>query len=155
MGYASGPFNVAAAFSHTDIDPATDTTASNWNIGGSWNFGVVKVSAFYSQIEVEGNSLAGKAGQDNWYVGAAAPFGQWNFKFSWGQADGTGLRSAIGAKQWALGADYNLSKRTALYATYSSIDNDATSRFRVTAQSSALSAGNGSAGAEAGIRHSF
>ena len=135
--------------------PATDTTGSNWNIGASWNLQVVKLSAFYSQVEVEGNQLAGKAGQDNWYIGAAAPYGQWNFKATWGQADGTGLRSAIGATQWALGVDYNLSKRTALYAAYSAIDDDASSRFRVTAQASALSAGNNSTGAEFGVRHIF
>ena len=157
IGYAAGPFNVAAAYSDTDISP--EANATNWNIGGSWDFGQFgKVSAFFSQIDISG-AVAGVAfadrGQDNWYIGYAIPFGQANFKISWGQADGTGASSARGGKQWALGADYNLSKRTALYATYSAINNDATSAFRVTAQSSALTAGQNSSGFEVGVRHTF
>ena len=157
IGYAAGPFNVAAAYSDTDISP--EANATNWNIGGSWDFGQFgKVSAFFSQIDISG-AVAGVAfadrGQDNWYIGYAVPFGQANFKISWGQADGTGASNTRGGKQWALGADYNLSKRTALYATYSAINNDATSAFRVTAQSSALTAGQSSQGFEVGVRHTF
>jgi predicted porin len=155
-GDAAGPFNVAAAYSDTDVTETVSGT--NWNIAGSWDFKIFKISAFYSQIEVSG-SLAGvdigDRGQDNWYIGASMPLGQANFKVSWGQADGTGLSSQRGAKQWALGADYNLSKRTAIYATVSSINNDSASAFRVTAQSSALSAGTSSTGGEVGVRHSF
>ena len=157
IGYAAGPFNVAAAYSDTDISP--EANATNWNIGGSWDFGQFgKVSAFFSQIDISG-AVAGVAfadrGQDNWYIGYAIPFGQANFKISWGQADGTGASNQRGGKQWALGADYNLSKRTALYATYSAINNDASSAFRVTAQSSALSIGQNSSGFEVGVRHTF
>ena len=94
-------------------------------------------------------------GQNNWFVGASMPFGQANFKLSWGQVDGTGFFSdSLGAKQWALGADYNLSKRTAIYATVSAVNNNDNSAFRV-APTSALSAGNNSTGAEIGVRHSF
>ncbi len=152
IGYAAGPFNVAASYSDTDATP--DVSVSNWNIAGSWDFKIVKVSAFYSQIEADAFGGFGKAGQDNWYIGASMPFGQANFKLSWGQADGSGERNSIGAKQWALGADYNLSKRTAVYATISAINNNDNSAFRV-ANTSALSAGTSSTGGEVGIRHSF
>ena len=64
------------------------------------------------------------AGRDNWFVGARAPFGQWNFKASYGGTNGKDLLDNVDATQWALGVDYNLSKRTALYATWSSINND-------------------------------
>jgi len=114
------------------------------------------LSAFYSQIEIDG-SFAGAGvdfGQDNWYIGASMPFGQANFKLSWGQVDGSGSRSALGAKQWAIGADYNLSKRTAIYATASAINNDAGTNFRV-ANTSALTGGENSTGFEVGVRHSF
>jgi predicted porin len=159
IGYAAGPFNVAVAYSDTDITDAVNAT--NWNIAGSWDFKFLKLSAFYSQIEADGVILAPE--QKNWFIGASMPFGQANFKISWGQADGTNF-SAIasaagstsrGAKQWALGADYNLSKRTAVYATVAAINNDDDSAFRVTAQSSALSRGTSSTGFEMGVRHSF
>ena len=157
IGYAAGPFDVAFAYSDTDI--SDEASASNWNIAGAWNFGSFgKLSAFYSQIRIDG-SVGGVAfadrGQDNWFIGYAIPFGQANFKISWGQADGTGASSQRGAKQWAVGADYNLSKRTAIYATLSSINNDNASAFRISAQSSALTAGTSSTGGEVGVRHSF
>jgi predicted porin len=57
------------------------------------------------------------------------------------------------AKMLALGAAYNLSRRTAVYTTYSKITNTKTA-FTV-ATGSALTAGNGSSGYELGLRHSF
>ena len=150
IGYAAGPFNVAGAYSDTDITP--DISATNWNIAGSWDFKIVKVSGFYSQIEAKG--FGQKEGQDNWFIGASMPFGQANFKLSWGQADGKSGRSALGAKQWAIGADYNLSKRTAMYATYAGVNNNDNSAFRV-ANTSPLSTGENSQGFEVGVRHSF
>ncbi len=153
IGYAAGPFNVAAAYSDTDVSINGDITASNWNVAGSWDFKILKLSAFYGEIEVDG-LVGGKAGQENWFVGLSAPLGQANLKASWGQVDGTGLSNSRGAKQWVLGADYNLSKRTAVYATWSSINNNATSNFRVAAQGD-LTAGENSSGAEIGVRHSF
>lgn len=152
IGYAAGPFNVAAAYSETDVTDAL--SASNWNVAGSWDFQRFgKISAFYSQIETD-LPTGGKGGQDNWYIGYAIPFGQANFKISWGQADGTGSANARGAKQWAIGADYNLSKRTAIYATAAAINNNDTSNFRVAA-TSPLSVGENSTGFEVGVRHSF
>jgi predicted porin len=64
------------------------------------------------------------------------------------------VSNSLGAKQWALGADYNLSKRTAVYATWSSINNDNGSAFRV-APTSPLSPNENSSGFEVGVRHSF
>jgi len=155
IGYAAGPFDVAFAYSDTDI--TDDASGTNWNIGGAWNFGFMKLSAFYSQIEISG-SVGGVGfadrGQENWYIGASVPFGQANFKISWGQADGTGASNQRGAKQWAIGGDYNLSKRTAVYLTLSSINNNDASAFRV-ATTSPLTAGQNSQGGEIGIRHSF
>jgi predicted porin len=155
IGYQAGPFNVAASYSDTDV---TDQVgATNWNIAGSWDFGFMKLSGFYSQVEIDGFLASGnqKGGQDNWYIGVSAPLGQANLKASWGQADGTGFANDRGAKQWAIGADYNLSKRTAIYATWAQINNDSTSAFRVSATGSALSGGTSSTGGEVGVKHSF
>jgi predicted porin len=155
IGYAAGPFDVAAAYADTMIFDTGSYTydATNWNIGGSFNFGVAKASAFYGKIDVSGGRLAND-GQQNWFLGVSAPLGQANFKASWGQVSGTGSSSQRGAKQWALGADYNLSKRTAVYATWASINNNNSSNFRV-AQGGDLSLGQSSSGLEAGVRHNF
>jgi predicted porin len=154
IGYAAGPFDVAAAYGKTDcLDLACNIDLDNWNVGGSWNFGFAKFSGFYSQIEAQGNGNTAK--RENWYVGVTAPFGQWNFKASYGGTNGKDLLNNSDATQWALGADYNLSKRTALYATWSSINNDNTAAFSVYPGFGALSAGNNSTGGQIGVRHSF
>jgi predicted porin len=53
--------------------------------------------------------------------------------------------------------DYNLSKRTALYATWASIDNDNGARFVVSTQSAIPAVGTSfnSTGGQIGVRHSF
>ena len=125
-----------------------------WNIGGSWNFGFMKLSGFFGEISTEA-SLAPMLGRQNWYVGVAAPFGQWNLKASYGGTNGKDSLDGIDATQWAIGVDYNLSKRTALYATWSSINNDNGANFRVSTQSSGLASGGNSTGGQIGVRHSF
>jgi len=154
LGYAAGPFDVAAAYGETDdLNTAGTVDLTAWNLGGSWNFGFMKASGFFSVIEAEG--LGQKAKRENWYVGLSAPFGQWNGKFSYGGTNGKDLLNNLDATQWAIGVDYNLSKRTALYATWSSISNDNGARFSVSSQASTLQQGSNSTGGQVGVRHSF
>jgi predicted porin len=163
IGYAAGPFDVAGSYGLTDcLNTACTIDLTAWNIAGSWNFGFMKLAAFYGQMEADGTAggVAGNLSRDNWFVGVSAPFGQWNFKASYGgtNTDATGLAAAANgfdASQWAIGADYNLSKRTAIYGTWSSINNDNGSRFSVSNQASAVAAGGNSTGIQVGIRHSF
>jgi len=157
IGYAAGPFDIAGAYGQTDcLNTACTVDLDNWNIAGSWNFGFMKLSGFFSSISAEGSlgGLSGTAGRDNWFVGVSAPFGQWNFKASYGGTNGKDLLDNVDASQWALGVDYNLSKRTALYATWSSINND-NAAFSVAPGWGALSAGNNSTGGSIGVRHTF
>ena len=134
IGYAAGPFDIAGAYGKTEcLDPPGNIDLDNWNIGGSWNFGFMKLSGFFSSISAD-RPMATMAGRDNWYVGVSAPFGQWNFKASYGGTNGKDLLDNVDATQWAIGADYNLSKRTALYATWSSINNDNGAGSRVSTQ---------------------
>jgi len=162
IGYAAGPFDVAAAYGKTEeLIVGSNIDLDAWNIAGSWNFGFMKLSGFFSDMSADGslNGVSGKAGRQNWYVGVAAPFGQWNLKASYGGTNGKDLLDNTDASQWAIGVDYNLSKRTALYATWASINNDGNStngaQFSVSGQSSALTRGNNSTGGQIGVRHSF
>jgi predicted porin len=84
----------------------------------------------------------------------SAPIGHWNVKASYGQVRQGGIPDGNKANQFAVGGDYNLSKRTALYATYGSIQNTNTA-YSVSATGSALTRGTSSNGAEFGIRHMF
>jgi predicted porin len=165
IGYAAGPFDIAAAYGQTAVDAADTLDMDVWNIGGSWNLGAWgKISAFYNSISVDVPG-GGNADQNNYYIGYAIPFGQWNFKASWGYVDQGGVQTFTSneATQWAIGADYNLSKRTAIYATASWINNsaaDAASGFLngtafTVGSTSPLTRGENSSGFQVGVRHSF
>ena len=154
IGYAAGPFNVAAAYGKTEVTTGGSVDLDNWNIAGSWDFGMAKLSGFYGQLKLKGAPF--NADQDNWYIGVTAPLGQYNLKASYGSVSRSSSIAAIDsqkANQWAIGADYNLSKRTALYATWSSINNTDTN-FAV-ATTSPLSLNHNSTGGEIGVKHSF
>jgi predicted porin len=173
LGWASGPFNVAGSYGQTEISGTDDAT--NWNIAGSWDFGFAKISGFYGNIEAD-NSAA--FSQDNWFVAASVPFGAFTFKGSYGSVErdsnagfcygampigtnaagnpiGSRARTDCDASQWAIGATYDLSKRTTLYATYSSIDNNGTV-FRTFGATNALGyTTDTNTGYQFGVRHSF
>ena len=160
IGYAAGPFDVAAAYGKTsELLAGSGIDADVWNIAGSWNFGFLKLSGFFGQIAVDHLPVAvssnGKAGRDNWFIGASAPFGQWNVKATYGHTRGNDAFDNDDASQWAIGVDYNLSKRTAIYGTWSSLNNDNRARFVVSTQSSDLSPGHTSKGMQIGVRHLF
>ena len=155
LGYAQGPFDVAVAYGETLV--AYDTYGDNFNVAGSWNFGFMKLAGFYGQIKVEGDK------QDNWFIGASVPLGQWTLRASYGQVErsGTVPDNVEGqrARQLAVGAVYSLSRRTALYGTWSGITNKGGANFIVGSFSNipggGAAANADSQGAEFGVMHSF
>jgi len=164
LGWAAGPFNVAGAWSQTEITFNQDLT--NWNIGGSWNLGFMTLTGFYSTIEADNSS---NFQQTNWYVGGIFPMGAFTFKATYGGVDrdsniggcynsssaSSAAVTSCDASQLALGLTYDLSKRTALYATYSMIDNSGTV-FRTFGGTNALPGRNDDNQAyQFGVRHSF
>lgn len=157
VGYAAGPFNVALAYGQTEVYDVAGVDADNVNAGASWDFGAVELSGYYGQIKVEGNR------QNNWFVGASAPFGQWRLRASYGQADRTGTApvnlEGQKATQIAAGVVYDLSKRTAFYGTWSSIDNKGGASFIVGELNNVPDGGGGpdadSQGFMVGLKHSF
>ena len=161
IGFASGPFDVAASYGITEFNSSIDFT--NYNVAGSWNFGFMKLSGFYSMIDADNNLFT----QKNWFVGATVPMGAFTFKASYGNGERSngpvaslvvpqGFARGTG-EQIALGATYDLSKRTALYGTYSMISNSDGARYRVFGGVNALpqAANRDSSGYQIGVRHSF
>ena len=155
LGYASGPFDVAVAYGQTEVLATTGTNLENWNVGGSWKFGFMVLSGFYGSQKIENDK------QDNWYIGASAPLGLWRIRASWGQVERSGSSTIEGQKadQFAVGAVYDLSKRTALYGTWSGINNKGGASFVVGSLMNVPAGGAAknadSQGLEFGIRHSF
>jgi predicted porin len=167
LGWAAGPFNVAGSYGITEASASQDLT--NWNIAGSWQLGAFKLSGFYSNLDLDAGAFSEPLTQTNWFVGATWAMGAMTFKGTYGAVDrdsnaglcygtnsvGTTTRTSCDANQWALGMTYDLSKRTTVYGTYSSIDNDGTI-FRTFGSTNALAGRNDTnTGYQVGVRHSF
>ena len=98
-------------------------------------------------------------------VGVPVPVFGTTFRAAYARADGQGDLETADAEQYSLGFIYDLSKRTALYATASLINNKGTANFTVgdimvaspnnTAAPLALPEGAMFRGLETGIRHIF
>jgi predicted porin len=144
-GYRAGP--LMAAFTFANADSSSGDEAAIWSVGGTYDFKSFKLWGFYNEVD----DL--NAGQTNWLLGATVPVGGFELRASYQAMSGDEGIGNQEADMFALGAVYNLSKRTALYATYSAISNTNTS-FTVAA-GGPLTRGNDSSGYEFGIRHSF
>ncbi len=145
IGYAAGPINVAASFGKTDTTP---TEYKHNNIAGSYNMGFMTLMLQYDMSD------AGPREQKTWLLGAVVPMGQGELHASYVKGDQNGAGTdANDATQFAIGYVYNLSKRTAMYGTYSQLKNDGAAAFVVGGVGSA--AGTKSTGYEVGLRHAF
>ncbi len=144
-GYSGGALLAAVGYGNTEVTGAID--AKETNFGASYDLKFMKLIGFMSKLDI------GPASQDNWLVGATVPFGSFTLRASYSEMDGKESIAVRDAKMLALGGVYTLSKRTALYATYSKISNTNTN-FTV-ATGSTLTRGNDSTGYDFGIRHAF
>lgn len=154
LGYAAGPLNIAGSYGTHEQDGPMADDITEWNIGGSFNFGFMTLMGKVVKLEY------GAAEIDNWQIGLLFPVGAGTIKAAYAIAD---HKRADGTKptaeQFAIGYVYDLSKRTALYAHYSTVDND--NGLDRTASNSGPSptvagiTGFKSTGYEFGIRHSF
>ncbi|MEO8057543.1 MAG: porin [Burkholderiales bacterium] len=154
-GFAAGPFDVSLAYGQTTVAPvAGDDKFKTVDVGGSYDFGVVKASGYYTQ------SKFGNLKQAVYNLGASVPLGQGSLRASYVHANATGTDGAgidtnpNDASQIALGYIYNLSKRTAVYTTVARVNNKGNATYAV-ASTPTLLAGEKSTGVELGLRHSF
>lgn len=145
VGYRAGDLFATVAYGETQVTGSVD--AKLLTLGATYDLKAVKLFGMYSETDL------GAADQKNFLVGASVPVGAVTLRASYHQAEGGGTISNREAKQFTLGAQYDLSRRTALYTTYSKIDN--TNTALTVAAGSALATGGGSSGYEFGIRHSF
>ena len=146
LNYANGPLNldvvyqqrqsktaavtagIAAAGGQAAI-PASAVSQDNvneWMVGGSYDFKVVKLFATYQDQNDNNNSATDHDGASNkvWSLGAAMPvFGNGKIHASFARVDWD-KNGAGNSDIWALGYSHALSKRTTLYTTYTSADND-------------------------------
>ena len=92
-----------------------------WFLGGAYDFQVVKVFASYQNTK--DNSATSKDMNDKtWSLGASVPLGAGSILFDYAQTRRSGSIVGTDLKRdtASIGYDYNMSKRTDLYAIYMS-----------------------------------
>lgn len=154
LGYAGDSFGVSAAHTRSTNDLTGDRAFTDSAVGAQLNLGFARASAAWRRFEQDA------AAQTNLLVGAWVPLGPGELKLSWTRAEMSGSAAAAsldgnGARQWALGYVYNLSKRSALYGTLSHLDNEGTHTLAVPGGISGMAGGGSSRGVEIGMRYTF
>ncbi len=155
LGYKDSLANVMIGYQTTDVALGTGTSKfKQLSLGGSYDFGMVKVSGGWSQLKLASFK------QNIYTIGAVVPvtaagsvLAQFSDAETNSAADATS--GAGDAKFYTIGYQHNLSKRTALYTTASLIDNSGRAAFRVAGNAVAAVAGGRSGGLDVGIKHSF
>ena len=137
--YFGGPLTLTGYYERDQIsNPGQGTylgtTKKDWMLAAAYDFNVVKPDLSYGQTKADNSPGKAKTMQ----VGASAPLGGGSLLASWVKTELTD--SDLDRKTFTLGYDYNLSKRTDVYAMYM---ND-----KITNQSTGNSFG-------VGIRHRF
>jgi predicted porin len=145
IGYSAGPLFAVVSYGETQVTSAIDL--ERITAGLTYDLKFMKLFGMYSTTD------AGAADQDNYLVGVQVPVGAFIFRASYHMMEGGGSISNREAKQYSFGAQYNLSRRTALYANYADISN--TNTNLTVATGTALATGRDSSGYEFGLRHSF
>lgn len=168
--YAAGPimisFNTHRIAAGSDVPDSVLKTLDNYALGGTYDLNVVKFAAVASYSIWDTSVSQGDGRMSNYLLGATVPLGKFALKGSVNHSDFNGGSRAAAwqhgsATQYAIGADYNLSKRTSLYSAYSLIDAQQSRSGSVTMTDSASNNGNAAPGNpwlqgfQMGIRHQF
>lgn len=139
-----------------------------WDLAGSYDFGRAKLAAAYGLRRADCSDFSRHTGAAEakttrqWLIGLSIPIGQAGkvmashvARRSEPVAGGADAR----VRQWALGYEHSLSKRTAVYATVAKLDNNRAARASRTLSGSVSAGYNGydgyQSGANLGIRHRF
>ncbi|CAL95906.1 porin [Azoarcus olearius] len=160
--YKNGPVYVALNV-HQIRGNAAEASGQNvvgtvkaWDLGGTYDFGVVKVGAVYGV-----NDIKDVVKHKQWALTAAVPVGaagkvQASFVRRKSEVD---AGSDARVSQWGIGYEHALSKRTALYTAYADINNKGAADDGVYSASigdaTGTTEGAYQRGFTVGVRHSF
>ena len=165
VGFAAGPFDVSGAygtqrfaFNTTLGTPGFNViglageTQKTYNVGGSYDFGFLKLLGYYDHESVTGGS------EKMFSLSTVIPFGQSevHLGYDYSKLDRSGVTSKT--NQFKATYQYNLSKRTAMYATASDLKNKNGQHLSIAGGSSITAAptpDGTSKGFQVGVRHFF
>lgn len=148
--YANGPMAVSLAYSKVSVDSTIPTDAvKEWGLGGSYDFGMVKLFGSYQSQKVDSTGKTDKAWQLSGVVPVSAA-GAVVAEYAKSKRDVTDSNS----KSWTLAYTHGLSKRTTLYTGYQRVSNDSNVKLGNALLAPATN-GDSASLFVAGVRHSF
>ncbi|HUW29473.1 MAG TPA: porin [Sulfuriferula sp.] len=175
--YADGPLYAALAYEENKGVPNTaavsDFTLKNWRAGVGYKFGDLKIGLGYERIKGDGNTTGATAVHDlsrgAWYLPVSYQMGSNTLKLAYTKAGssnqknvaGADLSGSDGAKQWSLGVDHAMSKRTSVYALYTQVRNDTNGSYALGGGATGISVvspasyGANPSGFSVGMIHAF
>lgn len=161
LAWRGGPITVGGAYWDADYEglPTNDGQQS-WRIYGDYNFGMFSVGLTWDESKLKG---ATDAKRGAWSLPVTAKLGPGTLLFTYTQARDVKAGSTIadsGAKMFALGYDYPLSKRTSVGVSYAKLKNDANANYALYTMSALGGHTNPVAGQDVGqwyigLRHAF
>ncbi|MCZ2414222.1 MAG: porin [Burkholderiales bacterium] len=130
LAWKSGPIAVGGAYWDADYEglPTNDGQQA-WRLYGSYDFGMFKVGLTWDDSKQKG---ATDFKRGAWSLPVTAKLGPGTVLFTYTQARDVKAASTIsdtGAKMFAVGYDYPLSKRTSLGVSYAQLKNDANANY--------------------------
>lgn len=168
--YDNGPISLLLDYENLKVKRAlgnggNDLEFDLWVVGGSYDFGVVKLSAYYESTEGDDTASKAISNGDGWLIGLSAPVtSNITLKASYVKANDDRAANSDCSK-WGFGGEYAFSKRTTAYATYAKLDNDsaavcAISKNAAGTNGTATATGNngqgyGDSGFNIGLAHTF
>ena len=178
LTYDNGPISLGLGLERQNKGASTQSfdpdepalggvTTTAWSLGGSYNFGVAKLTAAYRRATDKNDNLGFfdnvKIKNQGFLVGVSAPVGtageiRATYNHYRAKLDEAGAPT-LKANQFAVGYVHNLSKRTALYGTYAYIKNskkqDEYLGLGLNGADIGLKNNGSQHGLQAGIRHTF
>jgi predicted porin len=154
--YNFGDFKLGLAWQKQKLEAETAGVAYNadrtaWNLSGAYKLGANTIMAQYTKV---GNCTSTAATSAltltvSQGVSSGAAF-----------CNGAAINDASGAKQFSVGVDHAMSKRTSVYALYTEVKNDTNAAYALGAGASGISgvlseAGGKASGISLGMIHSF
>ena len=150
--WVGGPLHLGAAYvtSGRSVAPVAGDKYTQLGIRALYEFGALTVGAYYTNDKTD--TGAGDAKRNSYRLSGMYALGANEFHLNYGAAGeykNGGTVSYGKASQFTAGYNYNLSKRTKVYAFYTQVDNKAGASYNTSV------AGTKFSSIAAGLRHNF
>ena len=157
VSYDNGPLSVAVSYDRLNVVSGTAGDKDIFTVGGSYNFGVAKLSGI-AQAQKYSYAAGADRKYNNFALGVSAPVGgAGEVKLQYALYDQKAIDSK--AHQLSLGYVHNLSKRTAVYSTVAYLKNKDLSARGLNASGVNTTTtgvpGKSQTGVQVGVRHAF